>query len=55
MSEHDLNRIEQAKKLDCDDWWIASNLESEAESNEAKEVIGGIRKSLYHKHEGRGI
>jgi hypothetical protein len=55
MSEKDRQLISDAKKLHPTSWSIAGKLAEKADSQEAKNELLSIEKSLYHKEEGNDI
>lgn len=49
LSQNDLNLIEKAKE--CTEWYDAGQLEDQAESKEAKEVLHARTMQLYRADE----
>jgi len=52
LSEHDQELIKKARALNCIHHYEAEAMSKEAESDEAKEELKSIARSLYHKEEG---
>jgi len=55
LSEHDQKLIKEARELNCIHWYTADAMSEKAESDEAKEELKSIARSLYHKEEGHNI
>lgn len=52
LTERDRDLIRQANEVtNCIDWGILCSLEEQAESEEAKKIIDGRLKYLYHMEE----
>lgn len=53
MTDKDTKLIEEAKKLDCTDWGLAFDYAKDAETEQAKQELERIGKSLYHREEAQ--
>lgn len=51
MTQKDSKLIEAANKVHYIDWCKVSDMEKEAESDEAKRILHNIASSLYHQEE----